>query len=220
MICIVIAGRRHRPWKLTKVDDSTQEPHVSSDKPSQPNQEKSEPRGIPSGDKDNAGHAKISANAPDSTDGDDINDSGGWSDDDDIGINDDDTNQNDLARTLDAPAAPAELSMNIDGAKAEPSFRSFADRLSDAVETSTTTATSQTFPRPVPSMAPAPASIGGASVSTCDGSYQFVSMKSLQDELPAPKDWLAVEAVDAVDEPSGIIPTRSRWQPRRMRASK
>ena len=208
-------------YRQTNVDDSIQEPLIPSDMPSPTYSEKIEQRGMPRGDVNDAGHVNISANAPDSADGDDIGDSGGWSDDDDIGVDDEEEVRSHLeGKPNSPPAAPTELPMNIDGAKPEPSFRSFADRLSDAFECSSTTATSKNLSRPVQNMAPAPASISGASASTCDGSYQFVSMKSLQDELPEPKDWLAVEAVDAVDEQSGIIPTRSRWQPRRMRASK
>lgn len=202
------------------------------------NQEHMEARPIvaPVNNINNASDGKISANVNNiRVDSGNIDDSGGWSDDDGIGINDKET-QNDLEGTPNAPAAPAELRIKQEASlssekKPEPSFRSFADRLSDAAEKSTAAVESvgavpelQTFPRPVQNVPPAasaaPASISGASVSTCDGSYQFVSMKSLQDELPEPKDWLAVEAVDAVDEKSGVIPTRSRWQPRRMRASK
>ena len=203
------------------------------------NQERMEARPIvaPVDNVNNAGDAKISTNVNNiPVDSGNIDDSGGWSDDDDIGVDDNEETPNDLAGTPIARAARAELPMKQEECsssenKPEPSFRSFADRLSEAAENSTAAAASvgvvlesKTLPRPVQNMpgaaSAAPASISGASVSTCDGSYQFVSMKSLQDELPEPKDWLAVEAVDAVDEKSGVIPTRSRWQPRRMRASK
>ena len=173
--------------------------------------------------------ANAHTNAPMPSEGDNIvDDSGGWSDDEDIGID------NDEATGQDFPAAKPDQPIKTDVShpphepRAEPSFRSFADRLSEAAEgsmaplSSKAAPESENFPRPVQNMIPAataaPASIGGASVSTCDGSYQFVSMKSLQDELPEPKDWLAVEAVDAVDENNGIIPTRTRWRPRRARA--
>lgn len=211
--------------------------HLSDILPPHQGQMEAKPAGASAGDDVDYGvDASMSAKAPIPVDSGDIDESSGWSDNDDIGIDDDEGVDEGVGLEPEIPTAKSSTAIKTGDvehsreAKAEPSFRSFADRLSAATESSTAAAVpvgviqeSQTFPRPVqnmPSDSAAPASIGAASVSTCDGSYQFVSMRSLQDELPVPKDWLAVEAVDTVDEQSGIIPTRSRWQPRRMRASK
>ena len=150
--------------------------------------------------------------------------SGGWSDDEDIEIDEDDaTGVSSPAHVTAAVEAEKEM---LPEAKPEPSFISFAERLSDAADMAPAPAVAadptpemELFPRPVQNMPPitaAPPSVGEKSVMS-DGSYQLVNMKSLEQELPAPKDWLAVEAVDAEGE-DGIIPTRSRWRPRRMRA--
>ena len=154
----------------------------------------------------------------------------GWSDDEGIEIDEDDATgvSSPANGTAAVPPVKAEKE-SLPKAKPEPSFISFAERLSEAADSSMASAPTvakadpapetELFPRPVQIMPPitaAPPSAGEKSVSTCDGSYQFVSMKGLEQELPAPKDWLAVEAVDAVDE-DGVIPTRSRWRPRRMR---
>ena len=154
--------------------------------------------------------------------------SGGWSDDEDINIDEDDASGAPSPANVIAAAPSAETEKEtLPKAKPEPSFISFAERLSEAADSSMAPAPTvakansapetELFSRPVQNMPPvAPPSVGEKSVSTCS-SYQFVSMESLEQELPAPKDWLAVEAVDAVDE-DGVIPTRSRWRPRRMRA--
>jgi len=164
----------------------------------------------------------------------DMDESGCWSDDDDIAVGDEDE-ELPVGVTSPPPVAAPTLPMGnnstpLSQQEQQPSLTSFAERLSQATKGSMAPAPTasvskfeepQAFHRPfqnMPTGSPAlPSSLGGASVSTCDGSYQFVSMTSLEKELPVPKDWLAVEAVDAVDD-SGIIPTRTRWKPRQMRA--
>lgn len=162
--------------------------------------------------------------------GAEVEESDGWSDDEGIDIDEDDATGVSSPANVAAAAPPVEAEKEmLPKPKPEPSFISFAERLSEAADSSMASAPTvakadplpetELFPRPVQIMPPitaAPPSAGEKSVSTCDGSYQFVSMKGLEQELPAPKDWLAVEAVDAVDE-DGVIPTRSRWRPRRMR---
>ena len=161
--------------------------------------------------------------------GAEVEESDGWSDDEGIEIDEDDaTGVSSPANvTAAAPTVEAEKEM-LPKTKPDSSFISFAERLSEAADSSMASAPTvakadpvpetELFPRPVQIMPPitaAPPSAGEKSVSTCS-SYQFVSMESLEQALPAPKDWLAVEAVDAIDE-DGVIPTRSRWRPRRMR---
>ena len=162
--------------------------------------------------------------------GAEVEESDGWSDDEGIDIDEDDATGVSSPANVAAAAPPVEAEKEmLPKPKPEPSFISFAERLSEAADSSMASAPTvakadpapetELFPRPVQIMPPitaAPPSAGEKSVSTCDGSYQFVSMKGLEQELPTAKDWLAVEAVDAVDE-DGVIPTRSRWRPRRMR---
>ena len=63
---------------------------------------------------------------------------------------------------------------------------------------------------------------GPPSGSVCDstGSFTFVSMTSLEKELPEVQNWIELEAVEDYDSHTGVIPTRKRWQPRRMRVTK
>jgi len=74
--------------------------------------------------------------------------------------------------------------------------------------------------RSLVSQVPVPPPPPSGSVCDSTGSFTFVSMTSLEKELPEVQNWIELEAVEDYDPHTGVIPTRKRWQPRRMRVTK